>query len=198
MADLIDDPLGRAKTAIKMAVDAAANGEKIIAEFLEKEAVWIEGMSRSIQIDRYSCGAQCAFMVLKRFGKARNIEAVENELGTTSEGTTEEAIIYLMRKRGLTVSIFRRSSPHVKPVRSIERHIKKDAPVIAYMKTRTEDHWVVVYGYSYTSFLILDPSPKNTLGVKISRARFRRRWSGYGMAISNSGSRTNLRRHSRK
>jgi len=185
MAAIIDVILAGAKKTIKPVADGIAKGGKKVSEYLDHDSRLIEGMNRSIQIDRYGCGAQCAYMILRHFGKARNVDAVKSALGTNSDdGTTDAEILDLMRKRGLKVSIFRRRSPHSKPLGSIERHIKKDAPILAWMKTRKEDHWVVVYGYSQTHYWILDPSPKNTLGVKVTRTRFLRRWSSYGMAIS--------------
>jgi ABC-type bacteriocin/lantibiotic exporter with double-glycine peptidase domain len=137
-------------------------------------------MERSIQLDRHSCGAQSTFMVLKHFGKARSFDAVERALATDSEGTNKTAMIRLLRARGLRVSELRDNS-----VRTIERFIRRESPVIAWMGRGEENHWVVLYGYSRSHIWILDPAPKNTIGVRITRSSFHTRWGGYAIAVSN-------------
>jgi|WetSurMetagenome_2_1015567.scaffolds.fasta_scaffold197464_2 ABC-type bacteriocin/lantibiotic exporter with double-glycine peptidase domain len=164
---------------LKQIADAIANGYKRRREHAEEATVLIEGMERSIQLDRHSCGAQSIFMVLKHFGKARSFDAVKKALGTDADGTSQTAMIRLLRARGLRVSELTDNS-----VRAIERSIGRGSPIIAWMGRGAENHRVVLYGYSRSHIWILDPSPKNTLGVRITRSQFRRRWGQYAIAVS--------------
>jgi ABC-type bacteriocin/lantibiotic exporter with double-glycine peptidase domain len=104
---------------------------------------------------------------------------VTRELGTTQdEGTDEDAIKRLLRRRGLSVFAFDDNR-----LSTLKKAIDDDAPVIAWMYTRREDHWVVVYGYSDHHIWLLDPSLLKTVSCRQSKAEFKRRWSGYGMII---------------
>ena len=174
-AGIFKDFLRRAKKA----ADAIADAEKVREERSEANAVLIDKMRRSIQLDRYSCGAQSTFMVLEHFGRARSIESVEKALGMTRDGTSQTSIIQLLRARGLRVSIIRKKS-----IRTIEKFFARECPIIAHMSGGDEDHWVVLYGCSRSHIWILDPSPRKTIGVRITRARFRQRWAGFGIAVS--------------
>jgi len=118
-------------------------------------------------------------MVLQYFGKARSIEAVTNALGTSEgSGTKETAMKRLLRSRGLRIS-------KVQGIRGIERAIQNEWPVIAWMYNSAldEDHWLVVYGYTRSHIWVLDPSPRKTLGIQVSRAVFNRRWSGSAFSV---------------
>jgi ABC-type bacteriocin/lantibiotic exporter with double-glycine peptidase domain len=185
MTELIDSLIDlyenspKAQRIAKRILDPLANVTKWAEENLQRDKVILEGFPRSLQTDSYSCGVQCAYAVLKYFGKARSINQVTHELGTTSEdGTDEDEIKRLLKRRGLSVFTFNQKSTS-----QIENAIDSDAPVIAWMKTRREDHWVDVYGYSDEHIWLMDPSLLKTISCRQDKESFKRRWSGFGMII---------------
>jgi len=79
--------------------------QNIIKFFGEKSksAKIIRGMKRSIQLDNYSCGAHCTYMILNYYNKKMSLGKIIKQLKTDKNGTSEESIFGLFRKNGLTV-----------------------------------------------------------------------------------------------
>jgi predicted double-glycine peptidase len=104
-------------------------------------------------------------------------------MGTDSEmGTGDEDIARLLRGKGLKVS-----TSHRKSIAVLKQAIDSGAPAIVWMKTRFEDHWVVVYGYSDDYLWILDPSLRKSYSCRQRKAVFRKRWSGFSMVVRRKG-----------
>lgn len=164
--------LPRAKTL----ADVVANWVKThVEEQSSPEAVVLPGFRRSLQLDRYSCGAQSVFSVLHYFGKARSVEAVKKGAGTTTEGTSSRQLIAFIKRRGLRPVIIR--SP---TVTKIKREISAGHPVIVYVDG---DHWAVAYGHEPGFVFIADSALNRAVLCKHSTARFRARWDGWAMAV---------------
>ena len=121
-----------------------------IEKWFDPDCTCLEGFTRSLQLDDYSCGAQCAFMILRFFGKARSIQNVTRQLGTDTDGTSQYQIKGLLERRGLRVKRIR--APKLKHLREA---IDDNRPVLVSMDT---DHWAVVCGYSRGAIYIADPS----------------------------------------
>ncbi|MGD0037076.1 MAG: cysteine peptidase family C39 domain-containing protein [Bacteroidota bacterium] len=146
-------------------------------------AIILDGFERSIQLDGWNCGAYCAYMILKYHGKARSLKNVQKEAGTTEDGTDEEMLIKLFRKRGLSVYEFEQRS-----LAKLERAIDRGSPILAHISTRIENHWVVVYGYDDDYIWIADPSLNvlkhpQRVWCRQTRSSFRNRWKGYGIVV---------------
>jgi len=136
-------------------------------------------LKRHLQVDRYSCGAIAAFMILEYYGKARSCENVARELGPDEDnGTREEDIKALFHKRGMSVST-------VKSLEGIYHAINRyEAPVLLHVKG---DHWAVAYGYSDGSIFVADPSLKKKILCRFTNKEFRRSyWRGHwGLSVDS-------------
>lgn len=141
--------LGQVQRTIKAVVDSAGEFVQSLEESADLDAVCLPGFGRSFQVDNYSCGAQCAFLVLRYFKKARSIKNVTKELGTTEDGTDQGQILKLLRKRGLKVRCRNKMK-----IRDLRKAIDAGSPMILC----SGDHWVVAYGYSKGAVYIADPS----------------------------------------
>ena len=80
MSSEIDRFLNRAGALLKPAADHVADWVKSGEEYLDPSAVTVDGIKRSLQLDKYSCGAQSCYMILDYFGKAGSIENVKKAL----------------------------------------------------------------------------------------------------------------------
>ncbi len=160
----------------KLIADKVINIVKSAEERLAPDWVLLGGFPRSLQLDGFSCGAQCAFAVLKYFGKARSIRNVTRDLGTTGEGTDDNQMLSLFLRRGLRpVNLV---SPTIK---SLKQEINHGNPLIVSMDAET--HYAVVYGYGNRCIFVADPSLKRGLLCRCSTPAFRARWDRLAMAI---------------
>ena len=90
---------------LKEVCDVVANAAKGVEERLApRQAVMLDSFHRSLQMDWYSCGAQCAFAVLKYYGRDCSIKNVTRALGTSPVGTSPRQLRRLFRQRGLADS----------------------------------------------------------------------------------------------
>ena len=152
-------------------------------EALFQGAVILEGFERSIQLDSWNCGARCAFIILKYYGKARSLKNVQREAGTDENGTDPEMLKRLFRKRGLSVYEFEQRS-----LAKLERGIDRGSPILAHISTRAENHWVVVYGFDDDCIWVADPSLNvlkhpQRVWCRQTRSSFKNRWKGYGIVV---------------
>lgn len=160
---------------IKPVADYLANTAKTLEERLAPDWVLLEGFPRSLQLDSYSCGAQCAFAVLKYYGKARSIRNVTLELGTTEDGTTSTQLKALFARRGLWPVVLR--TPTVK---ALKNEIDRGHPLIVAVD---KDHWAAIYGYGNHCVFVADPAINRGGLCRHPMQLFRSRWNRWAMAI---------------
>ncbi len=126
-------------------------------------------MKRSIQLDSYSCGAHCTYMILDYYGIDISFETVVGELKTNSKnGTDTKPIIKYLKKNGLEVVVNKKTN-----LSYIKATIDNGSPLL--ISVDNGDHWIVIYGYSEEGIFVLDPSKKRLLnhwGI----AEFMKRW----------------------
>ena len=134
-------------------------------------------MERSLQLDKYTCGVQSAFSILKYYGKARSVQSVEEYLGPDEKvGTTETAIYRLFRDRKLKIS--KRDKANISTIKeSIHEY---ESPMLTTINDY--NHWVVVYGYSSTHIYVLDPVIFRP-SVKWKKEKFKSAWDKWGAII---------------
>ena len=78
---------------IKNIVDFVYNCIKDIEEVLSADSV-VLNMKRSIQLDNYSCGAQCVYMILNYFNRDKTLNEIKESLNTTeTDGTDTKQIL---------------------------------------------------------------------------------------------------------
>ncbi len=163
---------------VKSLVDWIACRLQVIEELLSPGAI-VLAVRRSVQLDRYSCGAQSAFMILRYFGKARSIEAVTKALGTTEDGTGTMTIVRLFRHRGLKPRIKARADVH-----DLATAVDLGAPSLVSMDDG--EHWAVVYGYARGAVFLADPSIKRSLRVRVPTTAFCARWDRWAMVVRHA------------
>jgi len=162
--------------SLKELLDLVANSFKRAEEASARNAVFLEGFERSVQIDGYSCGAQCAFSILKFYRKARSVDNVTREAGTTSKGTDPEDLRELFLRRGLAPHRINRPT-----VSKIKREIREGFPVL--VSVDDDEHWAVVYGYARQGLFVCDPSIRRAWRCRCSTQEFLRRWDKWAMAV---------------
>lgn len=115
-----------------------------------KSAKIIRGMKRSIQLDNYSCGAHCTYMIVNYYNKKISLGKIIKQLKTDENGTSEKSIFGLFRKNGLTVKENWKASR-----RDIKKAVDNGFPILISMYKL---HWSIIYGYTRMGIFILDPS----------------------------------------
>ncbi len=150
---------------IKNIVDFVYNCIKDIEEVLSADSVVLK-IKRSIQLDNYSCGAQCVYVILNYFQKDKTLNEIKESLNTTeTDGTATKQILNYLIRNGLDVQINEKNT-----ISSIQESIGNGYPML--ITIDEGDHWVLVYGYSDDGIFVLDSS----------RSRFLNQW-GYGEFI---------------
>src|SRR5687768_8908152 len=156
--------VNKGKAILETLADKAATAAKDL-EGSTSSGVSLDGFTRHIQLDRYSCGAKCTFAILKYYKKARSIRNVTKQLGTDTEGTDAKQIRSLLRDRGLQPVVLKRPT-----IKSLKKQIDCGYPIIVSMDT---DHWAVVYGYGDGYLMLMDPSLGRTILCKQNTGKFR-------------------------
>ncbi len=150
---------------IKNIVDFVYNFIKDIEEVLSADSVVLK-MKRSVQLDSYSCGAQCVYMILNYFNTDKTLNEIKESLNTTeTNGTDTKQILNYLINNGLDVQIYEKVT-----ISSIQESISNGYPIL--ITIDEGDHWIVVYGYSDDGIFVLNSS----------RSRFLNQW-GYGEFI---------------
>ena len=162
----------------KTIADKAANLLKRTEERLAPDWVLLPDLPRSLQLDGYTCGAQCAFMVLSYYGKATSIQNVTKELGTTVEGTTTTQLRKFFLSRNLRPVTLK--SP---TIASIKKEIKAGHPIVASLEI---DHVAVVYGYGRGCIFVADPHILWAPLCRHATDTFLSRWDRWAMVVRPS------------
>lgn len=162
------------KKMIQSSVDAAIN---IICFFEEivKSATVIRGIRRSIQLDSFSCGAYCAYMILRYYGRNLSIQKIKRKLKTNEDGTNEKALMKLFKKEDLTVLIKSKASRN-----DINKAINEDFPILISMNEGI--HWSIIYGYTRDGVFVLDPALHHLLN-ELTWKKFLKVWDVRWIAV---------------
>ena len=130
---------------------------------------------RHVQPDFYTCGARSTYMVMKHFGSRRSYERVERDLRTDTDGTAESHVIRVLRASGLRAG--RRRGMRMA---DLERLLARGGLLIA--SVDDGGHYLVVHGLTPENVRLADPLVFSLR--RVSRARFRKRWDGSGVAVT--------------
>ncbi len=134
---------------MKPVIDYTINIIKFFEERI-RSAIVIRGMRRSIQMDNFSCGAHCTYMIVNYYNKKMSLGKIIKQLRTDENGTSEKAIFSLFKKKGL--SVYEKWNASRK---DIKKAVDNGFPILISMH---QDHWSIIYGYTKTGIFILDPS----------------------------------------
>jgi hypothetical protein len=162
---------------LKPIADVLTRGVKKGEEWLAEDAVILEKFDKSVQMDGYSCGVQCTYMILRYYGNTMSVGDVERALGTTRDGTDQHQIRSLLLREGLTPT--RINLPNL---RKVKQAIKEGYPVLVCVDQG--DHWVVIYGYAKKVILTADPA---RLRGAYDTREFTRRWDRWAMVVKPTG-----------
>jgi hypothetical protein len=134
---------------------------------------FINGIRVSKQHLDFTCGAECAWMVLDYFNPGGvDLRELLFDLGPDEDnGTDEDEVGRVFRNAGLS----RRT---IRTVGALERSVEAGAPVFT-IQARGK-HYVVVFGFDDDDIWLLDPS--NFGELKVARAVFEEQWKYKGQA----------------
>jgi ABC-type bacteriocin/lantibiotic exporter with double-glycine peptidase domain len=147
---VVGQPGNRRHRFLKAAANRAAQAAGSI-RYSTYERVEHEGFPQSIQLDDFSCGAQCVKMVLDYF---LDRDTSENRLlrrlkTSRNNGTSTPDMVRVLREAGLTACSRRGGKGTADAIR---RAIDNDRVVIALVPTWNPQldcaHWVCIYGHT--------------------------------------------------
>lgn len=132
---------------------------------------------RTIQQDKYSCGAHATYMILHHFDVETTYEKTKKRLGTNPDwGTSVVSMVSLFRKHRLRVGYY----PFMR-YRKLISALNLGAIVLVHLDG---GHFGVVHGMSSTSVYLADPSyrkmgSRRTLSVR----EFQGRWTNWALTV---------------
>ena len=148
-------------------------------ETLHPDAVLLKDFPRSIQAEfpAFSCGEKCVYCILKYFEKKVTHRQLKGLLRTDLSGTAKDDIKRVLKQFGLRYRVVRKVS-------DLRNAIDQGSPVL--ISTFDSWHYCVVYGYSRTHYLVMNPSlgSMGSISVAVSRGRFLKEFDGWGLAVS--------------
>lgn len=120
---------------------------------LSADSIVLKGISRSIQLDRYSCAAQAVKSILDFYSKSLSAPEIIGLLGTDSkEGTDTDPILNLFRQLGFDFTIEENAD-----LSAIRKYLTKGIPLL--ITVNDWEHWVVIYGISNDKVFLIDSHP---------------------------------------
>jgi predicted double-glycine peptidase len=135
---------------------------------------FIENIRLSKQHLGYTCGAECAWMVLDYFNPGEvDLRQLLFELGPDdADGTDEDKLARAFRSAGLSLRTIRTMG-------ALERSITAGAPVFTIQDRG--NHYVVAFGFDDDDIWLLDPS--NSGQLTVPREEFEKQWKFKGNAF---------------
>lgn len=86
------------KRTIETVINATLNTIKFF-EVKIKSAIVIKGIKRSIQIDNFSCGAHCAYMIVNYYNKKMSLDKIIKKLKTVRTVLMKKQFLVYSRKK---------------------------------------------------------------------------------------------------
>jgi hypothetical protein len=158
------------KQLIKNKVEHFTNYLNSIEKQNDPNAKYLE-LRRFNQVDRYSCGIQCAYSILDYFKLLTNEGELDDFIN--KNGTDFDIIKNIFQNYGLGISEKYDSS-----LRDIKNLIDREFPLLTTINDT--EHWIVIYGYSMNNkgishLFIMDPVLKR-LKAKWTVNKFKKHW----------------------
>ena len=159
----------------KYYADLVYNFYKNIEEKRSPDSVFLD-MKRSIQLDSYSCAAQCVYTIMEYYKTPKTIDEILKGLNTSKkDGTDTGPILNYLRSNGLNVIINESSK-----LSDIQSAIDSLNPIL--ISVDDGEHWVVIYGYNKNGIFILDPARKEIKNFWDMK-KFMSRWDDNWIAV---------------
>ena len=157
-------------------IDAIATTAARIETLTHLDSIILPNFPRSIQLNRFSCGAKSVYCILRYYDKQCTPDTVERLLDTDEDGTDVSDIKRVLKRYGLTYRTLRK--PGLCDLRTA---INDECPIL--IPLYDGEHYAVVYGYSSNHMFVSNPS-LNRLRCAIPNAEFRSDWDRWGIVVS--------------
>lgn len=158
---------------VHLIVNSLAEAAARLEESAYPNAVLLNQFPRSLQLDKYSCGAKSVYTILRYYNKRCTPLSVETELHTTYEGTAIPDIKRVLKKHGLK---YRKS-------KDLKIAIDSGHPILVSLYEHW--HYSVCYGYSESCYFVMNPSLGEMGGLRcaVSKKKFKRIWDGWALEV---------------
>lgn len=140
-----------------------------------KGFVGTDAVQRTLQRDTYTCGVHAVRAVLRMHRQNPSFDRLEQELGTTDEGTSPNAMIRCLRRRGFSVGERWKMS-----LGELRKQLDRGRLVLAFTD---EVHVLLVHGMDDTYVYVADSSPRYAMLRRLPRRLFYRRWDRAGLIV---------------
>jgi ABC-type bacteriocin/lantibiotic exporter with double-glycine peptidase domain len=130
----------------------------------------------SRQLDDYSCGSRCVYMVLRHRGRSCTHTKLKKDLKTDpQEGTSELTMRKVFRRRGIHAKVRKLNW------RKLLVELESGAQVI--VTVDEGEHYIVVHGYGENTVHVADPIEYRPCRRTMTRQQFLDRWDYWGLVI---------------
>jgi len=146
------------------------------------DAVILPDFTRSIQLDRFSCGAKSVYCILRYYDRQCTPESVEEQLHSDSDGTSVNDIKRVLKRHGLKCRTLRKPG-----LQDLKTAIDDDCTVL--ITLNDGEHYAVVYGYSLSHIFVSNPSLNilngyGSIRCAIPNAEFRKIWDRWAVIVT--------------
>ena len=135
---------------LKQALDAIRNQADAVGAWFLPDVTMLK-MDRSCQLDRFSCGAQCVYMIMSVFGKPKAVCCIAGALDVGEKGVGPTRLREFLERHGLKTRRKNRAT-----LEDIKRAIAKGSPVL--LCSKDGGHWIVAFGFTKDAVCVADPS----------------------------------------
>ena len=150
-------------------INSLANFLKQIEELFDSNKV-ILSIKKSVQLNSYSCGIHCAFVILRHYNKLNSINDINyDKILLKNDGIDTEPLLNIIRYFDCKISVNKNAL-----ISDIVIAINNNKLIL--LSVDDGAHWVVIYGYSLNSIYVLDPSLSSAIKCKWKLKTFINRW----------------------
>ncbi len=153
---------------------------KNLEESLDRNKTILK-ITKSMQMNRFSCGIHSAFMILSYYNKTSNPNQIKYNMKLLKkEGIDTEPLLKILKNFGCTVSVNIKAN-----ISDIVKSVNERKPIL--ISVDDGEHWVVIYGYSNSSIYVLDPSIFSSIKCRWEIKTFLSRWDENWIAVISKG-----------
>jgi ABC-type bacteriocin/lantibiotic exporter with double-glycine peptidase domain len=167
---------------VQTIIDTIATTTAKIEALTHLDAIVLPNFPRSIQLEKYSCGAKAVYCILQYYDRQCTPDSIEEQLHTDEDGTSVSNIKRVLKRYGLTCRTLRKPG-----LRDLKAAIDDDCPVL--ISLYDSEHYAVVFGYSSNHIFVSNPSLNILTGYGrircgITKSEFRKIWDRWGVIVN--------------
>lgn len=134
-------------------------------------------MYRVIQLDRYSCGIQSAFVILKYYGMVNSINDLNYDVKALQKvGIDTDPLLNILKSFGAKIYVNENAE-----LDDIKSAIIERKPIL--ISVDEGEHWVVIYGFSEDRIFVLDSSLHSSIRCTWTYEELINRWDDNWIAV---------------